>query len=162
MSSVEKALWFIESHFGGEITLEEVAKAAGVSRFHMTRAFGTATGHSIMRYVRGRRLTEAAKALSRGAPDILAVALNAGYGSHEAFTRAFRDEFGVTPEMIRAQGNLKKIEAVEPIKMDETLLIKLEPPRLEDGRRLLIAGIGARYTCEASAGIPSQWQHFLP
>ena len=162
MSSVEKALWFIESHFGGEITLEEVAKAAGVSRFHMTRAFGTATGHSIMRYMRGRRLTEAAKALSRGAPDILAVALNAGYGSHEAFTRAFRDEFGVTPEMIRAQGNLKKIEAVEPIKMDETLLIKLEPPRLEDGRRLLIAGIGARYTCEASAGIPSQWQRFLP
>jgi len=33
---------------------------------------------------------------------------------------------------------------------------------LEDGRRLLIAGIGARYTCEASAGIPSQWQRFLP
>jgi AraC family transcriptional regulator len=162
MNSVEKALWFIESHFGGEITLEEVANAAGVSRFHMTRAFGTATGHSIMRYVRGRRLTEAAKALSRGAPDILAVALSAGYGSHEAFTRAFRDEFGMTPEMIRAQGNLKKIEVVEPIKMDETLLIKLEPPRLEDGRRLLIAGIGARYTCEASAGIPSQWQRFLP
>ena len=62
-----------------------------------------------MRYVRGRRLTEAAKALSNGAPDILSVALDAGYGSHEAFTRAFRDEFGVTPETIRAQGHLKKI-----------------------------------------------------
>jgi AraC family transcriptional regulator len=162
MNAVEKALWFIESHFAGEITLEEVANTVGVSRFHITRAFGTATGHSIMRYVRGRRLTEAAKALSRGAPDILSVALDAGYGSHEAFTRAFRDEFGVTPEMIRAQGHLKKIEVVEPVKMDETLLIKLEPPRLENGKRLLIAGIGARYTCESSAGIPSQWQGFVP
>ncbi|HEX8878932.1 MAG TPA: AraC family transcriptional regulator [Candidatus Acidoferrum sp.] len=162
MNAVEKALWFIESHFAGEITLEEIAKTAGVSRFHMTRAFGTATGLSIMRYVRGRRLTEAAKALSRGAPDILSLALDAGYGSHEAFTRAFRDEFGVTPEMIRAQGHLKKIDVVEPVKLDETLLIKLEPPRLESGRRLLIAGIGARYTCDASAGIPSQWQRFLP
>lgn len=162
MNAVEKALWFIESHFAGEITLEDIANTVGVSRFHMTRAFGTATSHSVMRYVRGRRLTEAAKALSRGAPDILSVALDAGYGSHEAFTRAFRDEFGVTPEVIRAQGSLKKIEVVEPIKMDERHLIKIEPPSLESSRRLLIAGLGARYTCEASAGIPSQWQRFLP
>jgi len=162
MNAVEKALWFIESHFAREITLEEIATTVGVSRFHMTRAFGTATGHSIMRYVRGRRLTEAAKALSHGAPDILSVALDAGYGSHEAFTRAFREEFGVTPETIRTHGHLQKIDVVEPIKLDETLLIKLEPPRLESGRRLLIAGIGARYTCEASGGIPSQWQRFIP
>jgi AraC family transcriptional regulator len=162
MNSSEKALWFIESHFASEITLDEIAKAAGVSRFHMTRAFGAATGRSIMRYVRGRRLTEAAKALSNGAEDILSVALDAGYGSHEAFTRAFRDEFGVTPEIIRARGHLKEIQIVEPIKMDETVPIKLEPPHFQIGKRLLITGIGARYRCEASAGIPSQWQRFQP
>ena len=162
MNAIEKTLWFIESHFAGEITLDAIAKAGGLSRFHLTRAFDAATGRSIMRYVRGRRLTEAAKALSNGAPDILSVALDAGYGSHEAFTRAFRDQFGVTPEAIRAQGHLKKIELVDPIKMDETLLIKLEPPRLVNGKRLLIAGIGERYSCETSAGIPSQWQRFLP
>lgn len=71
--------------------------------------------------MRGRRLTEAARSLACGAPDILAVALDAGYGSHEAFTRAFRDRFGPTPETIRAQGNLNEIEPMEPIKMDETL-----------------------------------------
>jgi AraC family transcriptional regulator len=162
MNSVEKALWFIESHFASEITLEDLAKAGGVSRFHMTRAFGAATGRSIMRYVRGRRLTEAAKALSTGAPDILSVALDAGYGSHEAFTRAFRDEFGVTPETIRAQGHRKKIELVEPLKIDETLPIRFDPPRIENGERFLIAGLGGRYTCETSAGIPSQWQRYLP
>ena len=161
MNPIAKALWFIESHFSSEIALEDIAKAGGVSRFHMTRAFGAATGRSIMRYVRGRRLTEAAKVLSNGAPDILSIALDAGYGSHEAFTRAFRDEFGVTPEMIRLQGH-RKIELVEPIKMDETLLINLKPSRFENGERLLIAGLGGRYMCEGSAGIPSQWQRFLP
>ena len=161
MNPIAKALWFIESHFSSEIALEDIAKAGGVSRFHMTRAFGAATGRSIMRYVRGRRLTEAAKVLSNGASDILSVALDAGYGSHEAFTRAFRDEFGVTPEMIRLQGH-RKIELVEPIKMDETLLINLKPSRFENGERLLIAGLGGRYMCEGSAGIPSQWQRFLP
>jgi AraC family transcriptional regulator len=162
MNSVEKALWFIESHFASEITLQDLAKAGGVSRFHMTRAVDAATGRSIMRYVRGRRLTEAAKALSTGAPDILSVALDAGYGSHEAFTRAFRDEFGVTPETIRAQGHRKKIELVEPLKIDETLPIRFDPPRIENGERFLIAGLGGRYTCETSAGIPSQWQRYLP
>lgn len=162
MNATEKALWFIESHFASEITLDDIANAGGVSRFHVTRAFNAATGRSIMRYVRGRRLTEAAKALSDGAPDILAVALDAGYGSHEAFTRAFRDQFGLTPEAIRAQGHLKEIELIDPIKMDETLLIKLEPPRLVNGKRLLVAGFCERYACETSAGIPSQWQRFLP
>ena len=162
MNAVEKALWFIESHFAQEITLDGVAKAGGVSRFHMTRAFDAATGRSIMGYVGGRRLTEAAKALSDGAPDILSIALDAGYGSHEAFTRAFRDQFGVTPEAMRAQGHLQKIELVDPIKMAETRLIKLESPSLLNGKRLLIAGIGERYSCETSAGIPSQWQRFLP
>jgi AraC-like DNA-binding protein len=90
VSPVQKALWFMESHLGSEIreiTLEDIASVAGVSRYHLTRAFGEATGQSIMRYLRGRRLTEAARCLANGAPDILAVALDAGYGSHEAFTR---------------------------------------------------------------------------
>jgi len=56
-----------------------------------------------MNYVRVRRLSEAARALVGGAPEILTVALDSGNGSHEAFTRAFRDQFGVTPASVRAQ-----------------------------------------------------------
>src|SRR5215831_12346424 len=161
MNPMEKALWFIESHFASEITLEDIAKAGGVSRFHLTRAFGAATGRSIMRYVRGRRLSVAAKTLSKGAPDILSLALEAGYNSHEAFTRAFRDQFGVTPEIVRAEGHLKKVERVDPIKIDEGQLVNLNPPRFENGKRLLVGGLSERYTCETSAGIPSQWQRFV-
>lgn len=162
MNPVGKALWFAESHFAEAITLDDIAKVCGVSRYHLTRAFGIATGHSIMRYVRGRRLSEAARHLANGAPDILAVALDAGYNSHEAFTRAFRDQFRLTPEMIRARGSLDNIELMEPIKMDETLLAQLEPPRLENGRTLLIAGLGERYDSQSCAGIPAQWQRFVP
>ncbi len=162
MNPVDKALWYIESHFAADLSLEEIAAVGGVSRYHMTRAFGVATGHSIMRYVRGRRLTQAARALSSGAPDILAIAIEAGYGSHEAFTRAFRDQFGATPEEVRAQRRTDNLHLVEPIKMVETPSSNLQPPRLVDGKLLLIAGIGERYDCDSSAGIPSQWQRFLP
>jgi AraC family transcriptional regulator len=162
MNPVARALWFVESHFTEEITLDDVARAGGVSRYHMARVFAIATGRSIMRYVRGRRLTEAARVLVDGAPDILTVALDSGYGSHEAFTRAFRDQFGMTPEALRARGSLDEIELTEPIKMDETLLTKLEPPRIESLGTLLIAGIGARYTSETIAGVAAQWQRFAP
>src|SRR5471032_2892828 len=102
MNPAQKALWFIESHLAHALTLDEVAAVAGVSRFHLVRAFAAATGLPVMRYVRVRRLSEAARALAAGAPDILSLALEADYGSHEAFTRAFRDHFGVTPEAVRA------------------------------------------------------------
>ncbi len=162
MNPVGKAVWFIEYRLGRDLSLPEIAAFAGVSPFHLVRAFGTATGHSVMRYVRARRLTEAARQLAAGASDILGVALDAGYGSHEAFTRAFRDQFGRTPEMLRAQSHLENIELVEAITVDSSLIVKLEEPRFENGNTLLIAGIGARYTFETNQGIPFQWQRFRP
>src|SRR3954469_126714 len=117
MNPVGKAIWFIESHLCSELTLEQVAEIGGVSRYHMVRAFGMTTGCSVMRYVRARRLTEAARTLANGAPDILAVALDAGYASHEAFTRAFRDQFGSTPDKVRTTGTVDNLLLMEPIRM---------------------------------------------
>jgi AraC family transcriptional regulator len=162
VSPAEKALWYIESHFSREVTLDDVAGAAGVSRYHVSRAFSVATGYSLMQYVRGRRLTEAARSLVNGAPDILTVALDAGYGSHEAFTRAFRDQFGLTPEAIRARADLSDIERMEPIRMDESLLTTLEPPRFESAPPMFIVGLSDNYTAETCAAIPAQWQRFVP
>src|ERR1700712_5846054 len=110
MNPAQKALWFIESHLADPLTLDEVAAIAGISRFYMVRAFAAATGLSVMRYVRVRRLSEAARALANGAPGILSVALDADYGSHEAFTRAFLDHFGVTPEMVRGSAHLENLQ----------------------------------------------------
>jgi AraC family transcriptional regulator len=162
MNPVGKALWFIEAHLGADASLADIADASGVSRYQLLRAFGSATGHSVMRYVRGRRLSEAARLLVAGAPDILTVALDAGYGSHEAFTRAFRDQFGLTPEVARERRSLDNIPIVEAIRMDESLIVTLASPRFETGRMLLVAGLGERYSFETNHGIPLQWQRFMP
>ena len=160
MNPVQKALWFIESYYSHELALDDIASSGCVSRYHLSRAFEAATGRPVMRYVRARRLTEAARRLASGAPDILAVAFEAGYGSHEAFTRAFREQFGLTPEALRARGHLDNIPLVEPIKMDEPILPNLAPPRFEDGKPLLIAGLAERYNCDTSVAIPAHWQRF--
>ncbi len=74
MNPVNKAIWYIERHLQSRMSLDDVARSAGVSGFHLLRAFSAATGTSVMRYVRGRRLTEAARRLATGATDILTVA----------------------------------------------------------------------------------------
>jgi len=160
MNPAQKALWYIESHFASALTLDEIADVAGVSRFHLVRAFVAATGFSVMRYVRARRLSEAARTLAAGAPDILHVALDAEYGSHEAFTRAFRDHFGVTPETVRATTCLSKLRLQEPILMDSTAFDKIAPPHFETGKAMLIAGLGERVSTDNSAGIPALWHRF--
>ncbi len=160
MNPAQKALWYIESHLTDELTLDEISDVAGVSRFHMVRSFAAATGLSVMRYVRVRRLSEAARSLAAGAPDILTLALDADYGSHEAFTRAFRDQFGLTPETVRSLACIDDIELQEPIQMDTSFIENLATPRFEISRPLLVAGVGERYNHENGAGIPSQWQRF--
>jgi AraC family transcriptional regulator len=160
MNPAQKALWYIESHLADALTLDEIAGIAGVSRFHLVRAFGAATGWSVMRYVRARRLSEAARALARGAPDILKLALDADYGSHEAFSRAFRDHFAVTPETVRAAMCLDHLKLQEPILMDSTLIDNLAAPRFETAKAFLVAGVGERFSHENGAGIPALWQRF--
>src|ERR1700687_2538069 len=141
MNPAQKALWFIESHLADQLTLDDIAAIGRVSRFHMVRAFAAATGLSVMRYGRARRLSEAARALANRAPDILTLALDADYGSHEAFTRAFRDHFGVTPETVRASTCLDHIKLQEPILIASTLTDNLQAPRFQTGKPLLVAGL---------------------
>src|SRR3954465_10327501 len=160
MNPAQKALWYIESHLAAPLTLDDVAGVAGVSRFHLVRAFATATGFSVMRYVRARRLSKAAQALAAGAPDILSLALDADYSSHEAFTRAFRDHFGITPEAVRAATCINDLKLQEPILMESTMLENPAAPRFETAKAFLVAALAERIACDNSAIIPGMWQRF--
>ncbi|WP_412025491.1 AraC family transcriptional regulator [Burkholderia cepacia] len=162
MDPVGKALWFIETELDRELTLDRISADCDMTRFGFSRLFSMNTGWPVMRYVRSRRLTRAARTLAQGAPDILPVALDAGYGSHEAFTRAFRDLFGVTPEAVRTRRTLDGLSLVEPFRMKALKIIAVTPSRFELTEKQLIAGMSSRYTFETNEGIPALWQAFIP
>ncbi|MBM4783303.1 MAG: AraC family transcriptional regulator [Archangiaceae bacterium] len=86
-------------------TLEpaHLAKAANLALHHFHRVFRAQTGETVMQHVRRLRLERAARTLrTPQAPErLLEVALEAGYESHEAFTRAFQARFGVAPSTWR-------------------------------------------------------------
>ncbi|WP_428149450.1 AraC family transcriptional regulator [Brevundimonas sp.] len=157
---VDKALWVIERNADQPLTLAAVAEACGVSRSHLAAAFASATGTPLIRYLRARRLSEAARALVEGAPDILSVALTAGYGSHEAFTRAFRDQFGVTPEAARENG-LEPQALVAPLDLRPSAGSHLAPPRFERAGAIRAVGLARTVTFDTVVEIPAQWRRFM-
>ena len=161
MSVVEKALWIVERNSARKLSLTDIAGACGVSRSHLSSAFGSATGRPLIAYLRARRLSMAASALAAGAPDILEVALDAGYGSHEAFTRAFCDQFGITPERVRDRHDTGGLALVEPLELPLRPGRRLEPPRLLRAPAIRAVGLVRRQAFDALARIPSQWQAFV-
>lgn len=160
MSIIDRTIWLIETRAGQPLGLDELAQHAGVSRSHLSRVFPLATGHSLFGYLRARRHSEAAKALAGGASDILSLALDAGYGSHEAFTRAFREQFGVTPEDLRRRGTISDIAIVEALPMSDQTKTAFTPPVIESRPATRFAGLAEHIDMSNPGGFATLWQHF--
>lgn len=94
------AVDYIEDHLDEEVRLDEAARRAGYSPWHFIRVFQLARGISPLEYARRRRLSCAATALLTGRP-LIDVALDFGYGSQGAFTRAFTRAFSISPGAYR-------------------------------------------------------------
>ena len=98
---INRVLAHICAHLDAELDTQELARIAHLSPFHFHRVFRAMTGETIGGLVRRLRLERASQALRRGAP-LIEIALDAGYGSPEAFSRAFREAFAMTPTAYRA------------------------------------------------------------
>src|SRR5262245_19190045 len=98
---IERALRRIERDLASDLSLGALARHCGASPYHFQRAFSAVVGESPKQYVRLLRLERAAVQLKHSCASVTALALDAGYRSHEAFTRAFGARFGVPPHEFR-------------------------------------------------------------
>lgn len=92
-----RLLTYIESHLDHELPVSLLARRAGLAPYHFQRVFRQVVGESAHRYVQRLRLERAAFRLKRSGEPVTQLAFGSGYRAHEAFTRAFRSEFGVSP-----------------------------------------------------------------
>jgi AraC family transcriptional regulator len=91
----------IQAHLDAELRPEQLAAIAGFSLHHFHRVFRGMVGQSVMDFVRDQRLERAAFHLKYGDRPVTQIAFDAGYGSHEAFTRAFKTRFDAPPSSYR-------------------------------------------------------------
>ncbi len=100
---VSKIIDYIEVNLSApeRLNVEEIARHAGYSKFHINRMFSEVTGCTIHRYVKERRLSEAARKLVMEEDSIARIAQDALYQSQQAFTLEFKKVYGCTPMTYR-------------------------------------------------------------
>ena len=94
---------FIEDHLTEEIDIAGLASRHGTTEYHLRRMFSSLAGMPVSEYIRRRRMAVAAADVL-GDGDLLGIAVRYGYGSTEAFNRAFRSVHGVGPGDVRRNG----------------------------------------------------------
>ncbi|GAA1272854.1 MULTISPECIES: AraC family transcriptional regulator [Streptomyces] len=101
--AVFAAVALIEARLAEPLTVPEIAKEAGVSHNHLTRLLRAATGHTVVGYIRARRMAQARHLLRASTLSIPAVAATVGIPDLQAFNKACRRELGASPRAIRAR-----------------------------------------------------------
>jgi AraC family transcriptional regulator len=98
---LSRVLDYIEANLEGDLTLDNLASIACLSRFHFARAFKAATRQSPHRYVSAKRLQRAKALLMLGDQSLVDIALSLNFSCQANFTRAFRQVTGQTPSRFR-------------------------------------------------------------
>src|SRR5712664_4832983 len=100
---MHRVLEHIDRQLDQQLELDTLARVANFSPFHFHRLFTAWFGETLGDYVRRRRLEVAAlRLVAQPRLPVLQVALSVGFGSTEAFARAFKTRFGSTPTAWRA------------------------------------------------------------
>lgn len=94
----------VELDLDEELDVGALAREHGTTEYHLRRMFAALAGMPLSEYIRRRRMTLAGADLAAGAPNLLEIAVRYGYGSTEAFGRAFRAVHGIGPVQARRDG----------------------------------------------------------
>ena len=113
---------YLDAHFIEEITLDRLAKAFYVGKYHLAHAFKAAFGVSPMRYLATVRCNRARKLLLRGSYSVAAVSESVGYSSVSYFSAAYKKMFGETPQETR-----KRARPADSLLSPSGILAELPP-----------------------------------
>lgn len=120
--AILSTLIHIQTHLEGDLSLDLLAERVGFSPFHFHRIFRDVIGEPIKEYIRRLRIDKAAYRLKISDETILQIALDAGFRTHESFTRAFQRQFNVSPNEFRKnslQASRARKKQIQPLYITE-------------------------------------------
>jgi len=101
---VRAALAMIDEGYAEPLTVDDLARTAGLSRFHFSRLFREQVGASPYQHLVSVRVERAAELLRRGGRSVTEAALSVGFQDLSRFSRAFAQRFGCRPSQMMTSG----------------------------------------------------------
>lgn len=126
-----RVMIYIQTHLDEAMSLDELADVAHVSRYYFHRMFRAFTGEPVYEHIRRLRLERAAGRLMLSEESVGMIAFDAGFETHEAFTRAFKAKFGQSPQAYRKSEKERWKETLE-VDLRQQIEIQLHKMQLED------------------------------
>ena len=150
---IERAMRLMEAQLDEDLSLAEIAGAAHFSPYHFHRVFTGMTGESVMACRRRLRLARAAHRLAYGTAPVTEVALEAGFEAPDAFGRAFKAAYDVTPSTWRSQRRDRAqptgfLELLPPIKEWCPMELSVTVKQLPAIRVACVRHVGPYDACE--------------
>lgn len=105
---------YIAEHFREPLSLEQIARALGVSKYYLSHVFSERFQTNFNHYVNSLRLEFARELLCSGDGEILSIGLECGFNSQRTFNRAFKEAFNMTPQQYRNQWGRAPREGEHP------------------------------------------------
>ena len=90
-------------HMDMKITISEISERMHVSQTQLKNSFRNYYGESVYKYIRSRKMQQAAVQLEEGKLSVMEIAGMYGYENCSKFAAAFRGEYGVSPSSFRRQ-----------------------------------------------------------
>jgi AraC family transcriptional regulator len=137
---------YVETNLQEEITVADMARVARYSLFHFARTFNQVTHHAPYDYLMRRRLSESAKDILLTNSNLIDIAFDYCFNSHETFSRAFKRMFGMLPSQVRKQGTLERWQIMPRLTLAHLEFIERMPvfkPELVEKESFDIVGIAA-------------------
>lgn len=130
---INKVVAYINDHLDESLDLKTLAEVAALSEFHFHRVFKALKGESIGAHISRLRIEAAARLLRYSALSIEDIAFNIGYEAPAALSKAFKNQYGITPTQYRTNKDIyiMKKEIINPdLALKAPKIMELEPKNL--------------------------------
>ena len=105
INMAEEIITYINEHFAEAITIEELARKAGLSQYHFIRTFKKETGFTPHQYIINTRISAAKYLLKNSHMSVKDICFHSGFSCESVFCSAFKRHQGMTPEQYRTRDN---------------------------------------------------------
>src|SRR6202161_2797645 len=105
---INRVIDYLRGNLDRQVKLKELARVACLSEFHFHRIFGAVSGETLNNFTNRLRLEKAARLLRYSSQSVTDIALDCGFSSSAAFSRAFRSGYDTSPSQFRKSGEIKK------------------------------------------------------